>query len=73
MKIYRLDTNRILDSSAFSMTSSTRNERQTTRIEHYASLEKAEKRRDEIMSGLQKLVGYVSSFEVVITTIEVIE
>ncbi len=53
------------------MISSHVNERRKQKEEFYASRDSAEKRKQEMYEGTQKLLGYIPNFEAVIDEIEV--
>jgi hypothetical protein len=72
MKIYRLEVNQV-HSPMGAVISSHQSKRTPQKCEHFATIEKAEARRNEINEGISCLIGYTPAFEVVIIPIEVTE
>lgn len=72
MKIYKLEVNKVQEPSGAALSSYIA-PRQLQKYYFYLDKLKAEKHRDEIYDGLQKLVGLFAGIEAIITEIEVIE
>jgi RecA/RadA recombinase len=70
MKIWVLRINQVMEPQGV-ITSSYRSLREEKRVEYYASVESAMKRRDEIYSGVKSLTGFIDGLEVVIAEVEV--
>lgn len=72
MKIYRLDVNKVQEPTG-AVFSSYISPRTTQKSVYYLKESDAKAKQLEIYEGMQKLVGFLTGFEAIITTIEVVE